>query len=110
MAVRPGAVRPGCAGWLRGGLDRTVARPRCWAGKVASLDGLTGLLRGLPFLLAAAPACADVVGDGPVRGGDLPGLFGGDGGAVGVAELVGACAQHRGVPAEREVGGDDAEC
>ena len=51
------------------------------------MDGLVAC-EGPPFVLAAAAAFADVFRDGRVRGDDLSGLPGGDGAAVGVAELL----------------------
>jgi hypothetical protein len=68
---------------------------------------LQDLLRGLPLL--AAPAPADLFGDGPVVRDDLLGLLGSDRSAVGVAEHIGHLSVHDRPSPFSEVGSDDTD-
>jgi hypothetical protein len=64
------------------------------------------LLRGLP--LPAAPAAADLFGDGVALGDDGFGLLGGHWGAIGVADDTGHAAVHDRPGPLGQVGGDYA--
>src|SRR5215471_80403 len=96
--------------WSGGGVDCRGPGPRrSGAGRVASLARPgEGRLRGLPRLLAAAAALADVLGDGPLAGDDLLRLGGGDRVAVVVADHIGGATVQYGPGPFGQVPGDDA--